>query len=46
MALEKKSSQAGLDAAKTGWYYSKGVVQVKFPDSGERMLLGISSPVP
>lgn len=46
MALEKKSSQAGLDAARSGWYYSGGVIQVKFPDSGERMLLRISQPLP
>jgi hypothetical protein len=45
-ALGKKSSQAELDAARSGWYYSGGVIQVKFPDSGDRMLLGISRPVP
>jgi len=43
--LEKKASESALHSSQSGWFYTDRTVLVRFPDTGERMLLGIREPV-
>jgi len=45
-ALEKEPSEQALSASAGGWFYADGIAQIRFPDSGKQIRLGLGAAVP